>query len=222
MDRTSDEHIGQNLRTFRGLKSQTEVASDMALRGFPWSQTTVYQVETGKRPLRMTEAVALAEILDFSLDSLLAPTASNRLEQDIDKQISDLKGYWENLTAAIYIHLLASKTFLFRGHNNLSPEEKAKAVEIKKNKVKEWEVYSFWQALEEAVHQYELSRGRHGLEVNSPTEDEIGKLFGLKKDNDYIPSRDLFDLPLAEAGAWLKGLAEENPDIFSDQKAGES
>lgn len=64
-----DESIGENLALLRGQRSQQWVADEMRSRGHKWSQATVWAVEKGDRPLRLTEAEDLAEILQ-----LRAPT----------------------------------------------------------------------------------------------------------------------------------------------------
>jgi hypothetical protein len=50
-------------RRDRGL-TQTDLADEMALRGFRWSQPTVARVENGRRPLALAEARALMDILE--------------------------------------------------------------------------------------------------------------------------------------------------------------
>jgi hypothetical protein len=61
MDR--DQLIGENLQRSRGDRTQQWVADEMRALGHQWSQATVWSVEKGKRPLRLTEAQDLAQIL---------------------------------------------------------------------------------------------------------------------------------------------------------------
>ena len=70
---TDDLDVGRNLRTARERMdmNQTELAEAMAAQGFPWHQATVSQVEAG-RPLRFSEAVKLAEVLQVPLVEWLA------------------------------------------------------------------------------------------------------------------------------------------------------
>lgn len=67
-----DERIGQNLAIVRGDTSQKELADRMRERGFKWSQATVWSIEHGERPLRLSEAQEVADILMRPLDMLLA------------------------------------------------------------------------------------------------------------------------------------------------------
>ena len=65
----TDARIGGRLQELRGDMSQAALAAAMAERGHKWSQATVWSVETGKRPMRMSEAIDLAEILETPVDS---------------------------------------------------------------------------------------------------------------------------------------------------------
>lgn len=66
----TDGEVGRSLALFRGDRSQKELGERMAERGWKWSQSTVWSVESGKRPLRYGEAVDLCGILGISLDQL--------------------------------------------------------------------------------------------------------------------------------------------------------
>lgn len=67
MGLTKDQRIGRNLATLRGTLSQQALGDAMRRRGYKWSQATVWSVETGDRPLRLSEAEDLAEILNVRL-----------------------------------------------------------------------------------------------------------------------------------------------------------
>ena len=69
------------MRTWRELHgwSQTELAERMQDRGHRWHQATVYKVEDGRRPTRLAEAVALADVLDVPLTNLIGPDAPERV-----------------------------------------------------------------------------------------------------------------------------------------------
>ena len=60
-----DQNIAANLRTYReaGTVSQDELAQRMADRGFGFSQATIWKIESGQRPVRASELVALADSL---------------------------------------------------------------------------------------------------------------------------------------------------------------
>lgn len=65
-----DAVIGQNIALFRGEQSQSDLALRMKEKGIKWSQTTVWEVEKGKRALKFSEALVLAEVLEISLERL--------------------------------------------------------------------------------------------------------------------------------------------------------
>ena len=76
----ADERLAANLRTLReraGM-SQSALAAAMVEKGWPWHQSTVYRVESGKQTVSFGEASDLAEILRTSLDRFtwLLPEAS--------------------------------------------------------------------------------------------------------------------------------------------------
>jgi transcriptional regulator with XRE-family HTH domain len=60
-----DQNIAANLRTYReaGTISQEELAQRMTDRGFGFSQATIWKIESGQRPVRASELVALADSL---------------------------------------------------------------------------------------------------------------------------------------------------------------
>lgn len=61
-----DEQIGRNVQTLRGRRSQADVADAMRARGHKWSQATVWSIEKGERPLRLSEALDLLDVLDMA------------------------------------------------------------------------------------------------------------------------------------------------------------
>lgn len=65
-----DSSIGSRIKSLRGEMSQSELGDRMRRRGFKWSQATVWDVERGKRPLRLTEAFAVAEFLRSSIEEI--------------------------------------------------------------------------------------------------------------------------------------------------------
>jgi hypothetical protein len=53
----------------------------MRERGWKWSQATVWSVEKGERPLRLSEATDLAEVLGIMLHVLLAQPEEARVHE---------------------------------------------------------------------------------------------------------------------------------------------
>lgn len=76
----TDEQIGKNLSRLRGEMSQADLADKMRERGYKWSQATVWAVEKGERPLRLTEAQDVANILNVFSHRLTDHDAVSVLE----------------------------------------------------------------------------------------------------------------------------------------------
>jgi transcriptional regulator with XRE-family HTH domain len=60
-----DKNIAANVRAYReaGNLSQEELAQRMADRGFGFTQATIWKIESGQRPLKASELLALADAL---------------------------------------------------------------------------------------------------------------------------------------------------------------
>jgi transcriptional regulator with XRE-family HTH domain len=68
-----DTRVGANIRRIREAKgfSQTDLASELGRRGgLNWPQQTIARVEAGTRPLKFSEAIVVAEILEVELPRL--------------------------------------------------------------------------------------------------------------------------------------------------------
>lgn len=78
---TSDEQIGANLTRLRGEMSQKELAAKMRPLGWKWSQATVWSIEKGERPLRLTEAEDVCQVLGVLVGALTYPDWYARINQ---------------------------------------------------------------------------------------------------------------------------------------------
>jgi hypothetical protein len=67
-----DARIGARVKRFRGRRPQASVATSMTslLPESNWHQVLLTRIEAGKRPLRLSEAVVLADILGVTIDQL--------------------------------------------------------------------------------------------------------------------------------------------------------
>lgn len=70
----------RELREARGW-SQRALASQMHSRGFNWLQSTAAKVEAADRPVRVDEAVALAELLEVDIGHLVLPSQHPSVER---------------------------------------------------------------------------------------------------------------------------------------------
>lgn len=84
----------------------------MRERGFEWAQATVWSIEKGKRPLRLAEAEALADIFDIQIADLLAAPPALWLAQAVaafrsgEQQLDHWQARVEDLRADV-IHAVA-------------------------------------------------------------------------------------------------------------------
>lgn len=58
--------------------SQNEMARQLQIIGINWKQPTVARVEEGSRPLRFTEAMAIASFFGETIESMSAPETTTR------------------------------------------------------------------------------------------------------------------------------------------------
>jgi transcriptional regulator with XRE-family HTH domain len=67
-----NQRVGANLQLHRKAKgySQSDLAGLLEQRGLPFQQQTILKIEKGARPLRLEEAVVIADILGIELSSL--------------------------------------------------------------------------------------------------------------------------------------------------------
>lgn len=71
-----DARIGANVARLRGGKSQRDTAAAMRERGWKWSHVTLVSIEAGERPLRLAEAMDLAEVLGQDVRVLIEPVGT--------------------------------------------------------------------------------------------------------------------------------------------------
>ena len=86
---TDDKQIGRNLASLRREISQADLARLMRERGWKWAQNTVSAIESGDRPLRLSEAEDVADILEVDrVQVFLSGDAEFRLESAI-RRVND-------------------------------------------------------------------------------------------------------------------------------------
>lgn len=83
-----DEQLGLALQKARATydMDQSKLVFLVNERGLRWNQSTLSKIESGKRPLRLSEATVLSEVLGMSLEELAfgsdAPTGNVRSIRD--------------------------------------------------------------------------------------------------------------------------------------------
>ncbi|MEV0951715.1 helix-turn-helix transcriptional regulator [Promicromonospora sp. NPDC050249] len=96
-----DVHVGQNLTKHRGIRSQKALADWMRMRGWKWSQATVWSIEKGERPLKFVEAVDLAEALDIRIEDLLQEPELATATRDVSARTRQTLALAEHATEAL-------------------------------------------------------------------------------------------------------------------------
>jgi hypothetical protein len=76
---SDDALIGRRLIELRAGRSQVEVAGAMRDAGWSWGQATVWNLEQGKRALKLAEARDLAAFLGCSIEDLLPELSHEQL-----------------------------------------------------------------------------------------------------------------------------------------------
>ncbi|MDQ1536137.1 MAG: hypothetical protein QOE58_530 [Actinomycetota bacterium] len=105
-----ERNFAANLRVHRegaGV-SQEELADRMTARGFGFSQATVWKIEQGKRPVRISEAEALADAIGgLSVQTLLAKPEASRIHANVRASMGRAYDAYEQIKAATQAYLEA-------------------------------------------------------------------------------------------------------------------
>ena len=126
-----DAAIGQNVAILRGPRTQKTIADGMKELGFKWTQTTVWEVESGKRSLKAKEARALAEVLNTHVQNLFGETVVTQTRGVILRRLNKIKeleiaaaGAIENYALARTKSLaLAEETILELVHSGVDQDD---------------------------------------------------------------------------------------------------
>jgi transcriptional regulator with XRE-family HTH domain len=153
---TANERLGVNVRTLREQKhmSQAELARQMTERGWPWHQSTVYRVESGRQTVSFAEALELAAILQTSLDRFTwtGPEASaTEMVYDAGAQ---LRKRYEQVAHAVFVLLLGHD----RADRTLAQSEDSKyerVQEARRDVAERMGTYSLEAAIDEGCRRYE-------------------------------------------------------------------
>lgn len=110
--RMHDRLIGRAVAVARGDLAQDALAARMRERGWAkWSQSTVWSVEKGARPLRLAEARDLAEVLDIHVVHLLRVPDSMQVEKELREAMADVREGYNRVAYAVE-NLLAAQDSL--------------------------------------------------------------------------------------------------------------
>lgn len=96
-----DREIGSNVQRERerlGV-SQQVLADVMRERGWKWSQATVWAVEKGDRPMRLAEALDLAQVLDVDVRNFGQSAANSAISASSRRVSEALHNFYEAASA---------------------------------------------------------------------------------------------------------------------------
>lgn len=192
-----DQNIAANVRAYReaGGVSQEELAQRMADRGFGFSQATVWKIESGQRPVRASEMMALADSLGIFLatDLTRAPDATRytiRLEHASGKASDAYRAVKE--TAAAYLEAQVQLVFAAR-----EAHDAGFAVT---------ELHTSWLTTppEEAVIEARVEAD-HEAARSEQLNDAVVKILDALRSNGYEPALRIEDIEYHDGGplpAW--------------------
>ena len=184
--RTVEANLATNLRQIRedhGL-SQEQLAARMTERGFGFSQATIWKIEQGKRPVKISEAVALADAVGFDFwTTLLNPpgSASHYLRlQAANRKASEAYAALK-VAAAQYVQTQLEMSLT--GH--LARE----SGEISESLIEHW---TDWLTMpgERAVLEARIGDGREE-ELSGQIDDEVEQVIQTLRDRGYEPFFDM-------------------------------
>jgi transcriptional regulator with XRE-family HTH domain len=102
VESADNEHIGAAVAALRGGRSQASVAEDMRELGHEkWSQSTVWAVEKGTRPLRLSEANDLAGIFGCPLSDFLKQPPEVAADKVLNRHVQRVRSSYKQAVDAL-------------------------------------------------------------------------------------------------------------------------
>ncbi|MFI6031614.1 helix-turn-helix domain-containing protein [Amycolatopsis magusensis] len=176
-----DQNVATNLRAFRerGGVSQEELAQRMSERGFGFSQATIWKIESGQRPVKISEAVALSDALD--LPSWINLTA----EPDVTRHHADLTAAHRG-AAQTYAVLKDAAVLYLRAQVDLSfivRQARDAGVPVS-------QLYTSWLDIpaEKAVLEARVESA-HEDDVQMRQAEEVNAILAALREHGYVPPR---------------------------------
>jgi transcriptional regulator with XRE-family HTH domain len=181
-----DANIAANVRAYREAAgmSQEELAQQMADRGFPFTQATVWKIERGQRPVRAGELIALGDLFGRILvtDLTRHPDAT-RHEVQLERANAAAAAAYAALksAAAAYLEAQVQLTYAAR----LAHDAGYRVTELYTS----WLTSPAEEAVIEARVEYATEDERHGR-----LNDEVSKIIDALRASGYEPHRHIEDI----------------------------
>lgn len=202
-----DQHIAANVRAYRetAALSQEELAQQMAGRGFGFSQATIWKIESGQRPVRASELIALADCLGVIPVTALTDQPDATLHA-IRLDLANSRAYdtYHALKEAAAAYLDAQIDLVVMAH---SAHEAGFTVT---------ELHTSWLTTppEEAVIQAR-AEAEHDAVRSEQVSDEVDKILDALRSNGYKPVLRIEDVESHGGGplpAWTPGGAADEAE----------
>jgi transcriptional regulator with XRE-family HTH domain len=184
-----DANIAANVRAYREAAgmSQEELAQQMADRGFPFTQATVWKVERGQRPVRAGELIALGDIFGRILvTNLTNPPDATRHTIQLERTSRNASAAYSALKAAAAAYLDAQVQLAYAAR---LAHDAGHGVS---------ELYTSWldtpaeEAVIEARVEYATEDERH-----EQLHGEVTKILDALRDNGYEPALRIEDITIS-------------------------
>jgi len=198
-----DQNIAANLRAYReaGGVSQEELAQRMADRGFGCSQATVWKIESGQRPVRASELIALADSLGIhpAADLTRAPDAT-RYTIQLERTSGNAADAYRAVKEAAAAYLEAQVQLVYAARQ---AHDAGLAVT---------ELHTSWltTAPEEAVIEARVEAG-HETAHSEQLNDAVVKILDALRSNGYEPTLRIEDITY-HGGSPLPAWTPEEDD----------
>jgi transcriptional regulator with XRE-family HTH domain len=184
-----DQNIAASVRACReaGSVSQEELAQRMSDRGFGFSQATVWKIESGQRPVKASELVALADALDVltPMDLTSEPGIARHAAELQQAHGAAYEAYQALKTAAAaYIEAQVDLVFAARSAHD--------------DGLTVTELHTSWLRVspEEAVIQARIETGQEDAQAEHVS-DEVGKVLAALRGAGYEPVLRIEDIEYA-------------------------
>ena len=199
-----DQNIAAGVRAYREAAgvSQEELAQRMSDRGFGFSQATVWKIESGQRPVKASELVALASSLDVlsPMDLTSEPgTAGHRAQ--MRQAVTRAYDAYGTLKAAAADYIEAQYEVLVAARH------------AHDDGVTVTELDTSWLSTppEEAVIQARIETYRADAEVDHVS-DEVGKVLAALRTAGYEPLLRIEDIEITGGGGSPRTWTPARPD----------
>lgn len=96
--KSQNQQIGENVRRLRGDMSQEELATRLRRYGYKWSKATVWAIENGSRPLKLTEAQDLMEVFGMTAKGAVSELFRSGPSLQLDKIVENIPEDMAQLT----------------------------------------------------------------------------------------------------------------------------